>query len=293
MNGWVARTKFFPMDFVAVLQSRALCDWSSHDLGGRTDDTRQEECETRVITIPNTIGFTVSTRSTSTVALEMQANNNDEDFHEDHLHRHHAIVSGDSDDDASGTSDPVAAQIRAEEALLRRDPNNPRHADDLLYDHKLDDEDEDYVYTNMRGGARKPGLEEADLLQEPTQRRSDAVLSCPSCFNIVCMDCQRHQTYHNQFRAMFVMGITVNWNERLVYDQAREFLVPKPHHPAHHVPPETTSSTSWDEEESHPKLQFVKGEYFPVLCASCETQVAALDMPDGVYHFYGCLESSN
>ena len=36
--------------------------------------------------------------------------------------------------------------------------------------------------------------------------RSDAILSCPLCFTTLCIDCQQHDTYDNQFRAMFVMN---------------------------------------------------------------------------------------
>lgn len=37
-------------------------------------------------------------------------------------------------------------------------------------------------------------------------RRSDAILSCPLCLSTVCIDCQQHATYENQFRAMLVMN---------------------------------------------------------------------------------------
>jgi hypothetical protein len=147
-----------------------------------------------------------------------------------------AVVSGDSessDGDESSRQDEVdflddvegCASTRiqeAEEALFRYNPSDPAHAD-VLYDETLDDEDEAYVYRNMRGGlqetvvtrnVRSSAARTDDSGSEthstspssrPMQvlkpRSSDAVLSCPCCFNIVCMDCQRHQTYMNQFRA--------------------------------------------------------------------------------------------
>ncbi len=40
----------------------------------------------------------------------------------------------------------------------------------------------------------------------PRSHRSDAILSCPLCFTTLCIDCQQHDTYDNQFRAMFVMN---------------------------------------------------------------------------------------
>lgn len=217
-------------------------------------------------------------------------------------------------------------------------------ANDDLYDENLDAEDEAYVYRNMRGGVqeeiattivhRRQQKEQQDQQQQQQQstsnnsrrtklsvykpRNSDAVLSCPCCFNIVCMDCQRHSRYHNQFRAIFVMGITVDWHKVLVYDPLQQALIPRPYNsnnnedgeedeeePAsiqrHHAVPAGEEEDSWAWLDKPIVTTMPKwrrppptkdGEYFAVECASCRTQVAALDMPDEVYHFSGCLESS-
>ena len=148
-----------------------------------------------------------------------------------------AVVSGDSEssdgEDSSLQDDedifddvedwPPPIDQETHEALFRYNPSDPSHADDL-YDRNLDDEDEAYVYRNMRGGRQETVMvrayttsathstsepssatESKDPPSTPMQvlkpRNSDAVLSCPCCFNIVCMDCQRHQKYINQFRA--------------------------------------------------------------------------------------------
>jgi len=42
---------------------------------------------------------------------------------------------------------------------------------------------------------------------------------------IVCMDCQRHKRYDDQFWAMFVMNIGVDWESKLVYDTKTKGLV--------------------------------------------------------------------
>lgn len=39
-----------------------------------------------------------------------------------------------------------------------------------------------------------------------SSHKSDALLSCPLCFTTLCIDCQQHAVYDNQFRAMFVMN---------------------------------------------------------------------------------------
>ena len=75
-----------------------------------------------------------------------------------------------------------------------------------------------------RAGARPapPDMSKVMMLKP---RNSDAVLSCPCCFTIVCMDCQRHVKYTNQYRAMFVMHIGVAWHKRLRWDDSLGELV--------------------------------------------------------------------
>lgn len=184
------------------------------------------------------------------------------------------VISGESDID--GETDE----------LYKLDPSNPSNAD-VYYDSNLDAEDEAYVYRNMRGGRKETvtviknqnGENVAKRLSVYKPRSSDAVLQCPLCFQLICMDCQRHERYWNQFRAMFVMGISVDWNQKLVYDELQQALVEK--------------QTPGDESLSPEDLtNHVDDEYFAVLCANCHTRVAALDMKEEVYYFHGCLESS-
>jgi hypothetical protein len=184
------------------------------------------------------------------------------------------IVSGESEE---GETDE----------LYQFDPSNPSNADGL-YDSNLDEEDAAYVYRHMRSGIKETitvaqgetGEKKTKNISVYKPRYSDAQLQCPCCFQIVCMDCQRHERYLNQYRAMFVMGIVVDWNSKLIYDESQQALVAKPENPE--------SLSSPEELTNH----HVNGEYFAVLCASCRTQVAALDMEEEVYHFHGCLGSS-
>lgn len=219
--------------------------------------------------------------------------------------------------------------------------NNGNHADDhhdilrlsnqqnedLFYDEHADADDEAYVYKNLRSGQleninfiRKKNNDDESKNHNPLQqqqrqqnveqmkvlkpRHSDAVLSCPCCFNVVCMDCQRHYRYPDQYRAMFVMGITVKWDEQLRYDKISQSLVQFHSQPpaavaassstSNVVPPDSTTHGQHHHRQDNDVVK--KGEeadfYYKVCCANCETQVAALDMTDEVYHFYGCLASS-
>jgi hypothetical protein len=280
---------------------------------------------------------------------------------------HNDIYSDDNNDDEDDDDDDD------DEPMYGRDPSNPSTADDDLYDANLDEEDESYVYKNLRGGIQEtiqirrrrrrrdppppsrattePGVstaaaavknnddpwhdegeEEEELqyhndngVQEEEEelvsvhvykpRTTDAVLSCPCCFNIVCMDCQRHSKYSDQFRAMFVMGIEVDWQTRLIYDDVRGGLQEAPFllpghvlHAPTHVPnsplsqhPRHPSLNSQQQqqvviEEGHEEEEggdpISESSFVSVRCANCRTQVAALDLPQEVYHFFGCLESS-
>ncbi|CAB9505994.1 e2F-associated phosphoprotein [Seminavis robusta] len=200
-----------------------------------------------------------------------------------------AVVSGDSDCGEATTDD--------EEIFPHAQGDVPSGDDASLYDENMDDDDEAYVYMNLRGGkhSRNENLAAASPKEQPSKkvtkpRNSDAVLSCPCCFNIVCMDCQKHHRFNNQFRAMFVMGITVDWQHMLKYDKKVQGLTrwypsqqssSNNHQNSPIVAPDHQHST----KEDNPI-------YYAVSCANCQTQVAALDMTDEVYHFYDCLASA-
>jgi len=82
-------------------------------------------------------------------------------------------------------------------------------------------------------------------------RRTDAVLSCPCCFTPLCYDCQRHDTYVTQYRAMFVTEeCSAHLGEVRLYDTDR---------------------------------------YHPVFCSICETEVGVLEPADEIYHFYNVI----
>lgn len=48
--------------------------------------------------------------------------------------------------------------------------------------------------------------EEARMTRLRQGRASDAILSCPGCFTTLCIECQQHDRYDDQFRAMLVMN---------------------------------------------------------------------------------------
>ena len=238
-----------------------------------------------------------------------------------------AVVSGESDGGLSDDEDPQLSPLHPSSPHPHDcDPNTNNSSEDFkndseilpsdehhFYGEDLDDDDEAYVYKNLRGGkpakkktlslgsstsSSQPAEKDATTPTIPAKpRNSDAVLSCPCCFNIVCMDCQRHVKYENQYRAMFVMGIEVDWQHRLVHDTKTNGLIRYEPSVAESSTNNSTSQIVVPEDNNHPNpttSSSAEGDtiYYAVSCGNCHTMVAALDMGDEVYHFYDCLASS-
>ena len=185
---------------------------------------------------------------------------------------------------------------------------------DALYCENMDDEDEAWVYKNLRSGMEetvtmrqqstnnnnnwKKSKSQKTSPQQGTEqfkqgrvlkpRDSDAVLSCPCCFQIVCMDSQKHEKYENQYRAMFVMNIGVHWDKKMYHDEKTndlmEFNAGETN--GNHKEPSSKVIQLDDDAKSRQKI------FYSVFCSSCETEVAALDLQDEIYYFFGCIASS-
>ena len=217
----------------------------------------------------------------------------------------------DKQNERKENDDDIDEDLR-ERPYLFGDPEDPKNADEF-YGEDLDDEDEAWVYKHLRGGTeesvsiRKEGSEKLEQAKMLKPRESDAVLSCPLCFNIVCMDCQQHEQYEDQFRAMFVMNIGVDWERKLVYDTKSKALVEKEEPSkqllllSNEASPSTSTTAAMsnnDNEKDNDKKGNAVPEdtddevYYSVHCLNCRTQVAALDMSDEVYHFFGVLASA-
>jgi E2F-associated phosphoprotein len=253
-----------------------------------------------------------------------------------HGNRHTVVSSCDEDNEDNGMSSGSEAGVDVGDEVKDRAAASTGSHDDL-YDAQADEEDAAYVYRHLRSGVPEtvrvvvPGDTQTDAAgtSRPTAssataqtisayrpRNSDAVLSCPCCFQIVCMDCQHHEFYTNQYRAMFVMGIVVRWDETLRYNAQQECLVrctsssntgessrldssesmpaalPSSSLPIVHPGDEGTnvrsSARTLDSDDDSDDNVI----YYTVCCAQCQTTVAALDMRDEVYHFSGCLAAS-
>ncbi|XP_062431916.1 E2F-associated phosphoprotein [Rhea pennata] len=146
--------------------------------------------------------------------------------------------------------------------------------DELLYDPEEDSRDQEWVDSQRRGYHNQRRVQQQ---QKPVAvPNSDAVLNCPACMTTLCLDCQRHESYKTQYRAMFVMNCSVNKEEILKYKKKLQKRNKKMRHSK-----ETTSVLSNQEEEEI---------YHPVMCTECSTEVAVMDK-DEVFHFFNVLAS--
>jgi len=149
-------------------------------------------------------------------------------------------------------------------AYAPRIKGNDQEETDLLYDPDADDEDARYAeakrvrVTGQQGKGGKKAV------------NSDAVLNCPACFTLLCVDCQRHDLYDNQFRAMFVENVSV------LYDQRLRFPLSK-----------SGRKRKGDRHSGPPDADEV---FHPVRCVHCSTEVAMFDQQE-IYHFFNVIPS--
>ena len=151
----------------------------------------------------------------------------------------------------------------------KKSANEEKVNDELFYDPDMDDEDQKWVEEQRKQYAPKsfPGAKEKPL------PNSDAVLNCPACFVLLCLDCQRHDVYEHQYRAMFVQNCDIDKTQQLKY-------------------PKTKQKRSKGKKKTK-ELIIDGGDddlFHPVKCNRCNTQVAVYDK-DEVYHFFNVIAS--
>lgn len=213
---------------------------------------------------------------------------------EDQASQEEAVVVSCADDDQSDDSN-AEDDIGNEMTLCGEDDNQEEV---LYYNEHMDEDDEEWVYRHLRGGTTSTS--DHDSAEHRNKRSSDATLSCPCCFTTVCMDCQQHVKYKNQYRAMFVMNIEVQWEKTYIYDDEEQKLITPP-------PPPPATSSNPQQENLEQDLSITKVEdetfyyninsanteskdlHYSVHCNQCKAQVAALCMYDEVYYFFDCI----
>ncbi|KAM5235384.1 E2F-associated phosphoprotein isoform 1-T1 [Ctenodactylus gundi] len=175
--------------------------------------------------------------------------------------------------DSDSEEEDKAAQVtKKKKKKQHRIPTN----DELLYDPEKDNRDQAWVDAQRRGyhgfGKQRPHQQ-----QQPVPN-SDAVLNCPACMTTLCLDCQRHESYKTQYRAMFVMNCSVNKEEVLKY-KTSDNRKKRRGYKKMRSDPEDSAEPAGGEEVYH-----------PVMCTQCSTEVAVYDK-DEVFHFFNVLAS--
>ena len=113
---------------------------------------------------------------------------------------------------------------------------------------------------------------------------TDAILNCPCCMTTLCMDCQRHENYRTQYRAMFVSNCKINEEEQLKY------------------PKEEFDSMALNSKKlKKNKLKIMKEEsneiskdydiFKPVMCSICSAEVGVFEEKEEIYHFFNVITS--
>ncbi|KAG0290743.1 hypothetical protein BGZ96_005815 [Linnemannia gamsii] len=174
--------------------------------------------------------------------------------------------------------------------------SNKNHATisdaDLLYDPDEDDRDENWLIKKISAN-RPPGCRPEDIW-------TDAILSCPMCLTQLCFDCQQHEVYTHQFRAMFVEHCRVVETERLRFPN-----VPKKVNNSNNSKKANKSRSSLsassqgsaaaengEAQEFKPSVDDDQDAvYNPVVCEICNTKVALMDQ-DEVYHFFNIIPTA-
>ncbi|GJD06253.1 E2F-associated phosphoprotein [Galdieria sulphuraria] len=149
---------------------------------------------------------------------------------------------------------------------------------DPLYDEHADSEDERWVKENLFHGGlfrrQRGGITDKRNLRDEEWKDLDDdefQLSCPCCFTLLCVQCQQHEEYENQFRAIFVRNCRVRTDQRLkVRVRGAE------------------GDQEYQQLKEAGKVSDLQNKYLPVVCAVCHTEVGVLDQ-DEVYHFCNVL----
>ncbi|XP_072958146.1 uncharacterized protein [Typha angustifolia] len=143
--------------------------------------------------------------------------------------------------------------------------------------HELVSSDDEVDYS-VKPEFYDPNIDDVDELWAHKQRKgqnSDAILSCPACFTTLCLDCQRHEKYVTQYRAMFVRNCKVRTDQILRQGKQKR----------RNSKAQVDSTKSKDDVHNDSVFR-------PVCCAVCSTEVGVLDEEE-IYHFFNVIPSNS
>lgn len=136
--------------------------------------------------------------------------------------------------------------------------------DELFYDDQEDEDNEKWVKEHRK----------ITRGQDVGDGEADGVLSCPGCMVELTRDCQRHEIYKTQYRAMFVSNCQLDGEKMAIEKTGKEKRR------------ERQKAMKSGKADGLPVLP--EDLYTQVKCSSCGTIVAMMDS-DEVYHFFNVL----
>jgi len=175
----------------------------------------------------------------------------------------------DSDDSDGEQLDDEGKQARQSAKLASRGVVSD---EELLYDPHIDDDNQNWVDTERRKQHTSVSNDKGISGLLP---RSDAVLNCPACMTCLTRDCQRHDHYSSQYRAMFVMNCHVDFSTVLKQPKP-EIKKKKKGKKQKNIESEKDTSSS--------------DIFHSVKCDMCKTNVGVYDL-DEVFHFFNVIAS--
>ncbi|KAJ3157477.1 hypothetical protein HDU86_003369 [Geranomyces michiganensis] len=165
----------------------------------------------------------------------------------------------DSNEATAGTSQSTAGESTIKDKQKRRRKVVPD--EDLFYDPAADSDDEEWLKKRINKNRATKGL--------PPRKQSSPSLACPMCLTPVCHDCQQHDRYEGQFRAMFFENCIVDTEEVQYYPKAGQ----------RSKPPASTANNDGG-------VQTDDDAFWPVRCEICATQVGVMDAEEVVHFFH-------
>ncbi|VDO03436.1 unnamed protein product [Rodentolepis nana] len=125
--------------------------------------------------------------------------------------------------------------------------------DDLLYDPEEDKVNEKFTRHLQKSSQNGQVCEET----------TDAILNCPGCMSLLCLNCQRHSKYKTQYRTMFTFNCKIADGTTQV-----------------------PAVVDLSKDASSAIIEDLK----TVVCEVCNTPVGLLES-NGVYHLFNVLAS--
>ncbi|KAF9432531.1 hypothetical protein BGZ76_010663 [Entomortierella beljakovae] len=245
------------------------------------------------------------------IYFDTDSDSDQEDSDKTLAHTKNSKEDGDGDDTSANTFNNGAADglsvgyitnelekstlgsIKKKKKTSKKNQSHPTISDaDLLYDPDQDDKDQEWLMKKIAAN-RPPGCKAEDIW-------TDAILSCPMCLAQLCFDCQQHEFYPHQFRAMFVENCRIIDTEILRFPKVtkkptRNTKNAKQSSLTSSSPITSSSSSSPAEAVTTTTAEFKPSlddddnmAYHPVICEICNTKVAVYDQ-DEVYHFFNII----